>query len=111
MFELGKKVQVQRVGVLSPTPNEYIKFTRIVNLTMHKFTFQAEFLQLMQDNRKQLEDIMQERQLDRFDHFGNFIAAHLKTKPAEIADFYIKEITNLVLSDINIEISMRTANQ
>jgi len=61
----------------------------------------------LQENRKQLEEVLFERNLDRFDHFGSFVAAHLKTKPPEIAEFLMKEISNIIFSDINIEISMK----
>ena len=61
-------------------------------------------IKFLQESREQLRDL-EAPSLDRFDHFSTFIAAQLRNKPHEVSNYLMKEITNLVLSDMTIEVS------
>ena len=56
------------------------------------------------NSNKQLLALQEDPQLDRFDHFANFVAAQLRTKPSEHADLYMRSISNIVLSAVEIAV-------
>lgn len=63
-------------------------------LTM--YPFQAEMIKFLKKSNESVEGSFKR---DKFDHFGEFIAAELRSKSEEQAVMYITT-TNLVMSDL-----------
>ncbi|XP_078491827.1 uncharacterized protein LOC144747588 [Ciona intestinalis] len=66
---------------------------------------QTEMLSYLRQSSSHLAEL-QERKLDRLDHFGKFVVAQLREKPAELVEAYMKEISSLLFADCILELNV-----
>ena len=65
------------------------------------YYFQAEMVNFLRKSTQQLENT---RYLDKFEHFGNLVAAQLRSRPLLEAEACMKDMSIVLFRDIVVEV-------
>lgn len=72
---------------------------------------QSQMLNFLKTSAQQMASLNETPKFDHIDQFGSFVATQLKRKPQALVDHYLKSITDILFSEVAIDVFMPATQQ